>query len=66
MSDVDGYNGNDGDDVDPDEDEQASQANDRSMQNVEDCGHSSLVLGTCDVAVYESEHGDYADANEEE
>jgi hypothetical protein len=36
CSDVDGYEGKDGDNVDADEKEEASQADDGSMQNVED------------------------------
>jgi hypothetical protein len=36
TSDVDWYEGDDGDDADADEEEEASQANDGSMQNVED------------------------------
>jgi hypothetical protein len=35
-SDVNGYEGEDGDDADADEEEEASQADDGSMQNVED------------------------------
>jgi hypothetical protein len=35
-SDVDGYEGEDGDNADADEEEEASQADDGSMQNVED------------------------------
>jgi len=35
-TDVDGYDGEDGDDVDADEEEEALQADDGSMQNVED------------------------------
>jgi len=35
-SDVDGYEGEDGDDADADEENEASQADDGSMQNVED------------------------------
>jgi hypothetical protein len=35
-SDVDGYEGEDGDDADADQVEEASQADDRSTQNVED------------------------------
>jgi hypothetical protein len=34
--DVNGYEGEDGDDTDADEEEEASQADDRSTQNVED------------------------------
>jgi hypothetical protein len=34
-SDVDGYEGEDGDNADADEEEEASQADDRSTQNVE-------------------------------
>ena len=34
--DVDGYEGEDGDDADADEEEETSQADDGSMQNVED------------------------------
>jgi hypothetical protein len=41
ISDVDGYECEDGDDADADEKEEASQANDGSMQNVEDWGHST-------------------------
>jgi hypothetical protein len=42
-SDVDGYEGEDGDDTDADadEEEEASQVDDGSTQNVEDCGHST-------------------------
>jgi hypothetical protein len=36
TSDVEGYEGEDGDDADADEEEEASQADDGSMQNVED------------------------------
>jgi len=36
TSDVDGYECEDGDDADTDEEEEASQANDGSMQNMED------------------------------
>jgi len=36
TSDVDEYEYKDGDDADPDVEEEASQANDGSMQNVED------------------------------
>jgi hypothetical protein len=36
TGDVDGYEGEDGDDADADEEEEASQADDGSMQNVED------------------------------
>jgi hypothetical protein len=36
------------------------------MPNVEDRGHSRFDLGTSDVKEYECEHGDDADANEEE
>jgi hypothetical protein len=36
ISDVDGYECKDGDDADADDEEEASQANDGSMQNVED------------------------------
>jgi hypothetical protein len=35
-SDVDRYEGEDSDDADADEEQEASQANDRSTQNVED------------------------------
>jgi hypothetical protein len=41
TSEVDGYEGKDGDGVDVDEEEEASQADDGSMPNVEDCGHST-------------------------
>jgi hypothetical protein len=40
-SDVDRYEGEDGDNADADEEEVASQADDGSMQNVEDSGHST-------------------------
>jgi hypothetical protein len=36
LSDVDGYEGEDGDDADADEEEETSKANDGSTQNVED------------------------------
>jgi len=42
TSDVDRYEGNDGNDADADEEEEASQADDRSTQNVEDWGHSTI------------------------
>jgi len=38
------YEGDDGDDAYADEEEEASQANDRSMQNVEDSGPSRFDL----------------------
>jgi len=41
VGDVDGYVCEDGDDVDVDVEEQASQADDGSTQNVEDCQHST-------------------------
>jgi hypothetical protein len=41
TSDVEGYEGEDDDDADADEEEHASQADDGSMQNVEDCWHST-------------------------
>jgi hypothetical protein len=40
-SDVDRYEGEDGDNADADVKEVASQADDGSMQNVEDSGHST-------------------------
>jgi hypothetical protein len=52
--------------VDADVDEEAWQADDGSMQNVEDSGHSTFDLGTSDVNGYECEHGDDADADDEE
>jgi hypothetical protein len=44
-SDVDGYEGEDVDNAAADEEEEASQADDGSMQNVEDSGHST---GECE------------------
>src|SRR5882757_5196150 len=41
RSDVDRYEDKDGDNVDADEKEEASQADDESMQNMEDRGHST-------------------------
>jgi hypothetical protein len=38
---VDGYGGKDSHDADADEEEEASQADDGSTQNMEDCGHST-------------------------
>ena len=49
-----------------DEEEEALQADDGSMQNVEDCEHSRFDLGTRDVDGYECEDGDDADADGEE
>jgi hypothetical protein len=66
TSDVDGYVSEDGDDADADEEVEASQPDDGSTQNVEDCGHSRFDLETSDVDGYECEHGDDADADEEE
>jgi len=57
--------GENGNNADADEQEKASQANDGSMQNVEDWGNSKIELGTSDVHVYECENGDNADADEE-
>jgi len=66
TSDVDRYEGKDGDDADADEEEEASQADDRSTQGMEDWGHSRFDLGTSDVEGYECENGDDAGADEEE
>jgi hypothetical protein len=66
TSHVDGYEGEDGDDVDADEEEDALQADDESMQHVEDWGHSWCDLGTSDVDGYEGEDGNDGDGNEEE
>jgi hypothetical protein len=66
TSDVDGYVREDGNDADADEEVEASQADDGSTQNVEDCGHSRFDLETSDVDGYECKHGDDADADEEE
>jgi hypothetical protein len=41
TSDVDGSESEDGNDADADVEEEASQADDGSTQNVEDCGHST-------------------------
>jgi len=41
------------------------QADDGSMQNVEDCGHSRFDLGTGNVDRYEDEDGKDADEEEE-
>jgi len=51
TSDVDGYEGEDDDDADADaeQEEEASQADDGSLQNVEDWGHSRCDLWTSDV-----------------
>jgi len=59
ISDVDGYEGEDGDnaDADADEEEEASQADDGSTQNVEDRG----IVG--DVDGYECDDAD-ADAED--
>jgi len=66
TNDVDGYEGEDGDDAYADEEEQASQADDGSMQNVEDGGLSRFDPGPSDVDGYECKDGDDADADEEE
>jgi len=50
TSNVNEYEGDDGDNAEEEKDEEASQADDGSMQNVEDSGHSS---GECeDWTVY--------------
>jgi len=64
TSDVDRNEGEDGDDGDADEEEDTSQADDESMQNVEDWGHSRFHLGTSDVDRCECEDGDNVDADE--
>jgi hypothetical protein len=58
ASDVDGYEGNDSDygDADADEQEEASQANDRSTQNVEDRRHSTTE---CEDWTLYFRHGKY-------
>jgi len=66
TSDVDKYEGEDGDDADADEQEEALQADDVSLQNVEDWGQSWFDLGTSDVDLYDGEDGADADADEED
>jgi hypothetical protein len=66
TSDVDRNQGKDGDNADADEEDDESQADDGSMQNVEDSGQSSFDLGPSDVNGYKCEHGADADADEEE
>jgi len=60
---VDGYDGEGGEDADAHDKGDASQAGDRSTQNVEDWGHSRLHLGTSDYNGYEGQDGDDADAD---
>jgi len=64
--DVDGSEGKDGDNVDANEEEAASEADDGSMQNVQDWGHSRLDLGPSDVDGDECRKGDGADTDEDE
>jgi len=66
--DVDGDEGEDGDeaDADADEEKEASQADDWSMQNVDDWGHIRFDMWTSAVGGYECEDGDDADTDEEE
>ena len=68
TSDIDRHEGEDGDDADADADEkeEASPADDGSMQNVEDWGHSRFDLWTSDVDGYECEDGIDADTDEQE
>jgi hypothetical protein len=47
--DVDGYKGEDGDDANIGDQDDASQADDRSTQKVEDSRKSGFDLGTSDV-----------------
>jgi len=61
TSDVDRYEGKDADNADADEEEEASHADDGSMRNIEDRGHSRFDLGSSSVDWYEGEDGDDAD-----
>jgi len=63
--DVDRYEGKDGDDAYADVDEEPSLADNGSVQNLEDLGHTRFDLGTSDVDGYECEDGDHVDADEE-
>ena len=65
SSEVGEYDDEDRDDVDEDEKEEASQANDGSMQNVEDWGNSRFHLGITDDDGYDGEDGNDADMDEE-
>jgi len=64
--DVSGYEGEHGNDAYADVVEEASQADDGSMQNVEDWGHNRFDLGTSDVDGYEGEDGENMDVAEED
>jgi len=66
MTDVDRCEGENGNNVYADKKGEASQPDDGSTQNAEDCGHSRFDLGTSDVDGYECEHGNDADADEQE
>jgi hypothetical protein len=56
----------DANDVDADEQEQPSQADDGSMQNVEESGHSWFHLRTSNVDGYECQDGNNVDADEKQ
>jgi valyl-tRNA synthetase len=52
--------------VNANEEEEATKTDDRSMQNVEDWGHSRFDMWTSDVNGYECKDGDNADMDEDE
>ena len=64
--DVDRYEGKNGDDANAAEEEEPSQADDESMPNIEDSGHSRFALQTSNIAGYEGEDANYADEEEED
>jgi len=66
TSDVDGNDGKDGANADKDEVKEVPQADDRSTQNVEDCGHYRFDVPTGDVDGCGCEYCDDEDADEEE
>jgi hypothetical protein len=66
TSDVHQYGAEDGNDVDADEQEQPSQADDGSMQNVQESGHSWFHLRTSNVDGYECQDGNNVDADEKQ